>query len=56
MNPGEPSHDPAGNAGASSVWYQWQAPVSGSVTIDTVGAGTNFDTMMAVIPGTASMR
>lgn len=46
---GEPSHDPAGNPGGSSVWYQWAAPISANVTIDTVGS--NFDTLLAVYTG-----
>jgi len=50
---GEPIHDPAGNPGASSVWYQWQAPASGSVTITTVGSDVDFDTLLAVYTGNA---
>lgn len=46
---GEPSHSPDNNAGGGSVWYQWQAPNSGSVTITT--AGSNFDTVLAVYNG-----
>ena len=48
---GEPNHDPACNAGGASVWYQWQAPASSSVTITTVGS--NFDTLLAVYTGNA---
>lgn len=48
---GEPSHDPAGNPGAASVWYHWTAPATGSVTIDTIGS--NYDTMLGVYTGTA---
>jgi len=44
---GEPSH--AGNVGGASVWYQWQAPNSGSAIIST--AGSNFDTLLAVYTG-----
>ena len=29
---GEPNHLPDGSGGTHSVWYQWQAPVSASVT------------------------
>ncbi|HEY3026777.1 MAG TPA: NF038122 family metalloprotease [Pyrinomonadaceae bacterium] len=47
----EPSHDPLGNPGASSVWYQWQAPSGTSVTITT--AGSNYDTMLGVYTGTS---
>lgn len=50
---GEPSHSPDGNAGGGSVWYQWQAPSSGSVTIDT--AGSNYDTLLAVYTGGTSV-
>ena len=37
------------NAGAS-VWYQWTAPVTGRVTIDT--ATSSFDTLLGVYTGT----
>src|SRR6185436_18523273 len=36
--PGEPSHDPNDSTSLSpshTVWYQWQAPVSGNVTVTT---------------------
>ncbi len=46
---GEPSHSPDNNQGGASVWYQWQAPVTSSVTITT--AGSNFDTVLAVYTG-----
>ncbi|MEO8427023.1 MAG: TIGR02597 family protein [Verrucomicrobiota bacterium] len=46
---GEPKH--TGNAGGSSIWYQWSASADGSVTIDTLGS--DFDTMLAVYTGTA---
>ena len=36
--------------GSHSVWWQWQAPQSGEVTIDTVGS--NFDTTLGVYTGT----
>jgi Calx-beta domain/Domain of unknown function (DUF4214) len=48
---GEPSHSPDGDAGLGSVWYQWTAPASSSVTITT--AGSNYDTLLAVYTGTA---
>ena len=48
---GEPNHLPDGSGGTHSVWYQWQAPISASVTIDT--AGSNYDTALAVYTGTA---
>lgn len=50
---GEPSHDPGGSPGGGSVWYQWQAPSTGSVTINTTGSATNFDTVLAVYTGTS---
>lgn len=46
---GEPNH--AGNAGGTSIWFRWQAPSSGSVTIDTIGS--NFDTMLGVYTGSS---
>jgi hypothetical protein len=54
---GEPNHlpdetgDGIPDGGTHSVWYQWQAPVSASVTIDT--SGSNYDTALAVYTGTA---
>ena len=33
-----------------SVWWQWQAPLSGTVTIDTIGS--DFDTTLGVYTGT----
>ena len=53
--PGEPNHlsttsDPTGG-GSRSIWYQWQAPSSGSVTFAT--EGSNFDTVMGVYTGTS---
>ena len=44
---GEPDH--AGDAGASSVWWSWIAPVSGTVQLDTIGS--DFDTLLAVYTG-----
>jgi hypothetical protein len=46
---GEPSHSPDGDPGGGSVWYQWQAPGSGSVTMTT--AGSNYDTLLGVYTG-----
>lgn len=40
-----------GNAGRHSVWYQWQAPSSGSVTFTT--AGSAYDTVLGVYNGTS---
>ena len=48
---GEPSHDPLGDAGGGSVWYQWTAVTSTSVTITT--AGSDYDTMLGVYTGNA---
>ncbi len=45
--PGEPNI--AGNAGGKSVWFQWQAPMSSSVTMTTIGS--NFDTLLGVYTG-----
>ena len=44
VEPGE------GAFNARSVWWQWQAPSSGPVVIDT--AGSSFDTILHVLPGT----
>ena len=49
--PGEPNHLSENPDGTHSVWYQWQAPVSASVTIDT--KGSHYDTALAVYTGTA---
>lgn len=46
---GEPNH--AGNSGGRSAWYQWTAPVTGSVSFDTVGS--NFDTLLATYMGSS---
>ena len=48
---GEPNHSPDGHGGAASIWYQWQAPSTGSVVIDT--RQSNFDTVLAVYTGTS---
>ena len=44
----EPPHNGRLTSGAS-VWWQWTAPESGSVVIDTVGS--TFDTLLAVYSG-----
>lgn len=44
---GEPYHWQS--TGQQSVWWTWQAPASGVVTIST--AGSNFDTIMAAYTG-----
>jgi len=46
---GEPYH--AGNDGGRSVWYKWQAPVTGNIEFST--AGSDFDTLLGVYRGTA---
>jgi hypothetical protein len=46
---GEPYHWQ--NTGIHSVWWRWQAPASGTVTIST--AGSNFDTIMAAYTGSS---
>jgi thiol-disulfide isomerase/thioredoxin len=52
--PGEPDH--AGNPGGKSVWWYWQAPQSGYVTISTGGSvsdlyGGPLDTVLGVYVG-----
>ena len=42
--------EPLGGFPLSSVWWQWRAPSSGTVTIDT--AGSDFDTTLGVYTGT----
>jgi hypothetical protein len=49
--PGEPSHDPLGDPGGGSVWYQWQAPSTGLVTFST--AGSDYDTLLAIYTGSS---
>ncbi len=44
---GEPKH--ANKIGGQSVWWEWNAPESGNVAIDTIGS--NFDTILAVYTG-----
>ena len=46
---GEPNH--GGNVGGKSVWWNWTAPSSGDVVIDT--NGSNFDTLLGVYTGNA---
>jgi hypothetical protein len=45
---GEPAN-PDSSSSTTSVWYQWQAPTTGSVTIDTINS--DFDTVLAVYTG-----
>lgn len=44
---GEPGH--AGNSGGKSVWWQWTAPVAGTLSLDTHGSG--FDTLLGLYNG-----
>jgi hypothetical protein len=46
--PGEPYH--AGNQGGHSVWWSWEAPARGQLSIST--AGTSFDTLVGIYIGT----
>ncbi len=46
---GEPDH--GGNEGGASLWWSWEAPVSGEAVIDTYGSG--FDTLLAVYQGSS---
>jgi len=45
--PGEPSHTLG--AGTQTVWWQWVAPETATVTISTLGS--NFDTILAIFTG-----
>jgi hypothetical protein len=47
---GEPNN-PDSPTSTRSVWYQWQAPSTGSATIDT--HGSDFDTVLAVYTGSS---
>ncbi len=47
--PNDPSTPSNITPPTKSVWYQWQAPSTGSVTIDT--HGSDFDTVLAVYTG-----
>jgi hypothetical protein len=46
---GEPVHSPDNVVSNRSVWYQWQVPASGCVTVTT--AGSAFDTVLGVYTG-----
>ncbi|HEY6189737.1 MAG TPA: NF038122 family metalloprotease [Pyrinomonadaceae bacterium] len=48
----EPSHSPDNDLGGASIWFQWTAPNSSSVTFDTAGS-TNDDTVLAVWTGSS---
>ena len=45
---GDPNPNPGGNR---TVWYKWQSPSTGNVTIST--AGSNFDTALGVYTGSS---
>jgi hypothetical protein len=47
--PGEPAH--WGYVAENSVWWNWTAPISGYVTIDT--SGSDIETVLAVYSGSA---
>ncbi|MEY2881827.1 MAG: hypothetical protein RLZZ15_4207, partial [Verrucomicrobiota bacterium] len=46
---GEPAH--AGTTAAASLWWEWTAPATGEVSVDTAGSG--YDTLLALYTGTA---
>ena len=46
---GEPTH--AGQRGGKSVWWNWTAPASGTLTVTT--QGSTFDTLLGIYTGTA---
>lgn len=50
---GEPNHLSLSNSGGGthSIWYQWQAPSTGSVTFTT--AGSAYDTVLGVYTGSS---
>lgn len=50
MESSEPNHSPDNNGGTHSVWYRWQSPGSGNVTMTT--AGSAYDTVLAIYAGT----
>jgi hypothetical protein len=46
---GEPTHFYGSSGSTRSVWYQWQAPATGLVTVNTTGS--SFDTILAAYAG-----
>lgn len=49
LETGEPAH--AGISSASSLWWEWTAPVSGTTVLSTSGSG--FNTLLGVYTGTS---
>jgi hypothetical protein len=47
----EPNHSPDNGGGNRSVWFVWQSPSTGNVTINTVGS--DFDTVLGIYRGTS---
>ena len=52
LESGETSH--AGNSGGSSLWWNWTAPGSGLVTINTFNS--SFDTLLAAYTGSSILE
>ena len=54
---GEPSHSPDGNAGGKSIWFSWQAPVTGTAIFATgnigLGGPSDFDTVLGIYTGSS---
>ncbi len=46
---GEPAH--GGNAPSATLWWEWVAPATGTVSIDT--SGSTYDTVLALYTGNA---
>jgi probable HAF family extracellular repeat protein len=46
---GEPNH--AGNTGGKSLWWKWTSPISGQVTVTTIGS--NINTLLGVYTGSS---
>ena len=49
VEPGEPALDTPGTGGGATVWYRYDAPGSGSLTVDTFGS--SFDTVLTAYSG-----
>src|SRR5436190_23582822 len=50
--PGEPAH--AGAPASRSLWWSWQAPVTGTFYFST--SGSTFDTLLAIYTGDALLN